>query len=151
MSRPVIRPAGQGATLNIGPTRNTVKLAGEEADGLLGVVEMEFEAAFAGPPPHRHLKIDHLWYVLAGRIRATVDGQVSILTQGDFAYIPHGTPHAFAIEGDEPARLLEIDTPQPLDGYFEELARAFPAGTPVDKATVAAIQRRHDTLPILGT
>jgi mannose-6-phosphate isomerase-like protein (cupin superfamily) len=151
MSSVVIRTAGQGLTLDIGPTRNTVKLAGAEADGLLGVVEMELGAGFAGPPPHRHLKIDHLWYVLAGRVQATVDGQVMVLAPGDFAFIPHGTPHTFAIEGDEPARLLEMDTPQPLDAYFEELATTFPAGTPVDRATVAAIQRRHDTLPLTET
>ena len=47
----------------------------------------------------------------------------------------------------QPARLLEVDTPRPLDAYLDELTAAFPAGAAVDQAGVAAIQRRHDTLP----
>ena len=48
---------------------------------------------------------------------------------------------------DRSALLLEVDTPRPLDAYLDELTAAFPAGAAVDQAVVAAIQRRHDTLP----
>ena len=147
MTRPVLRLAGQGSILQIGPTRAVIKLAGAEAAGRLGAVEMEFGPGFAGPPPHRHRDTDHLWYVLAGQLDVTIGGQRRVLGPGDFAFIPRGIPHAFANPGAAPARLLEVDTPRPLDGYLAELAAAFPAGTAVDQAAVAAIQRRHDTLP----
>lgn len=148
MNHPIIRTAGQGAVLAIGPTRNTILLSGEESGERLGVVEMEIGSGFAGPPPHRHLELDHLWYVLAGRIDITIAGQRLRLGTGDVAFVPRDTPHGFANLGGEPARLLEVDTPRTLDRYFAELAGAFPADSPVDRSVVADIQRRHDTIPL---
>ena len=147
MPRPVIRAAGRGRALEIGPTRATIKLAGAEAGDRLGVVELEFGPGFAGPPRHRHRETDHAWYVLTGQLEVSVNGQQRVLAAGDFAFIPRGTPHGFATHGAQPARLLEVDTPRPLDAYLDELTAAFPAGAAVDQAEVAAIQRRHDPLP----
>jgi mannose-6-phosphate isomerase-like protein (cupin superfamily) len=148
MSKAIIRTADQGRLVEIGPTRNRIKLAAEESGGFVGAVEMELGPGFPGPPPHRHLETDHLWYVVAGRVDIVVDGERSTISPGDFAYVPRGIPHAFANPGAEPARLLEIDTPRTLDAYFTELAAAIPPGTAVDQEIVAGIQRRHDTIPL---
>ncbi len=144
----IIRTSGQGRILEIGPTRNTVKLAGAESGGRLGVIEMELGPGFIGPPDHQHLEIDHLWYVLAGRVDISVAGERRQLVPGDFAFVPRGVRHTFANMGDESARLLEVDSPRTLDAYFLELTSAFPAGASVDQTVVPAIQRRHDTIPI---
>jgi mannose-6-phosphate isomerase-like protein (cupin superfamily) len=148
MSKAIIRAAGRGPLVDIGPTRNRIKLAAVESGGLVGAVEMELGPGFPGPPPHRHLEIDHLWYVLAGRVDIVVDGERSALGPGGFAYVPRGIPHAFANPGTGWARLLEVDTPRTLDAYFTELAAAIPPGAVVDPEVVAAIQRRHDTIPL---
>ena len=91
MPRPVIRAAGRGRALEIGPTRATIKLAGAEAGDRLGVVELEFGPGFAGPPRHRHRETDHAWYVLTGQLEVSVNGQQRVLAAGDFAFIPRGT------------------------------------------------------------
>lgn len=148
MRRAIIRTAGQGQLLPIGPTRNWIKLSAGESGGRLGAVEMELGAGFPGPPPHHHLEIDHLWYVVAGRVDILIDGERSSLAPGDFAFVPRGIAHAFANLGTEPSRLLEVDTPRTLDAYFTELATAFPPDAPVDPAVVGDIQRRHDTIPL---
>jgi hypothetical protein len=46
-----------------------------------------------------------------------------------------------------PARMLAVDTPGTLEGYYRDLAAAFPPGTPLDRNVVAEIQQRYDTRP----
>jgi mannose-6-phosphate isomerase-like protein (cupin superfamily) len=144
----IIHRVGTGHLVEIGPTRNWVKLGAADADGQLGVVEMELGPGFAGPPQHHHQHVHHVWYLLSGRVHVVVDADRTELLPGDFAFVPRGCGHTFANLGAEPARLLQVDTPRTLDGYFTELAAAFPAGTPVDPRVVADIQHRHDTLPV---
>jgi mannose-6-phosphate isomerase-like protein (cupin superfamily) len=148
MSRTIIRTTGEGPMLEIGPTRNWIKLSAEESGGLVGAVEMELGPGFPGPPEHRHMKIDHLWYALGGRIDIIVGGERFGLDPGDFAFVPRGIAHAFSNLGTAPARLLQVDTPRTLDAYFTELATAIPSGAPVDPTVVGDIQRRHDTIPL---
>jgi mannose-6-phosphate isomerase-like protein (cupin superfamily) len=151
MASSIVRRASAGQLLEIGPTRNWIKLGGEDCGGRVGVVEMELGPGFAGPPEHQHRHIDHVWYLLAGRVDVVVDGRRAELVPGDFAFVPRGCAHSFANLGGKPARLLQVDTPRTLDGYFTELAAAFPAGTPVDPLLVTDIQRRHDTFPVAGS
>jgi mannose-6-phosphate isomerase-like protein (cupin superfamily) len=146
----VVRRAGEGHSFAIGGSTNTVRLAGGESDGRVGVVEMEFPPGFTGPPPHRHERIDHVWYLVRGTLEVEISGRRSVLAAGDSAFVPHGVIHAFANPGGSPAVLLEVDTPGTLDAYLAELAEAFPAGTDVDQRIVAEIQRRHDTVPVRG-
>jgi mannose-6-phosphate isomerase-like protein (cupin superfamily) len=148
MGKAIIRTAGQGQLIEIGPTRNWIKLSASESGGLVGAVEMDLGPGFPGPPPHRHLEIDHLWYVVEGQVDIVVDGDRSVIGPGDFAFVPHGVPHAFANPRAERARLLEVDTPRTLEAYFAELASAIAPGTAIDRSVVAGIQRRHDTVPL---
>lgn len=148
MSRAIIRAADQGRVLEIGSTRNRVKLAAEESGGLVGAVEMELGPGFPGPPAHRHLELDHLWYVIEGTVNIIVDGEPCVIGPGAFAYVPRGIPHTFSNPGSGSVRLLEVDTPRTLDAYFTELSGAIPPNAPVDPAIVADIQRRHDTIPL---
>lgn len=150
MPRTVIRRHGEGSLIEIGPTRNRIKLAAGESGGEIGAIEMVLGAGFPGPPRHRHDQIDHLWFVVAGRVDVEVDGRRMSLAAGDFAFVPRGTVHALANLGTEPVTLLEIDAPRTLDGYFTELAQAIPPGGTVDPGVVGDIQRRHDTNPAGG-
>ncbi len=115
--------------------------------GAFPVTEYALPAGFPGPPPHVHATFEHAWYVLDGTIRVQIGGETIELGAGAFAFVPAGTPHAFGNPGDAPARMLAIDTPGGLEGYYEELASAFPPGTPLDRQVVAGIQQRYDTRP----
>jgi hypothetical protein len=45
------------------------------------------------------------------------------------------------------ARVVEVDAPAGFEQYYERLAKAFPAGSQLDPATMAAIQAKHGTHP----
>jgi hypothetical protein len=82
-----------------------------------------------------------------GTLHLTCGERSIVVTAGTCVLVPNGIAHTFANPADVPARLLEIDAPGGFEPYFEELATAIPAGTPVDPAVVVAIQRKYDTFP----
>jgi quercetin dioxygenase-like cupin family protein len=145
--RALVRPADAGRVVEIGPTRNVVMVSGDDTNNRMGVIELHLDGGFDGPPIHWHSQVTHVWYVLEGLVRATIDGEVHLLGPGACAVAPAGIPHGFANGGDEAARFLEVDVAGALDGYYDDLARAFPPGATVDQAVVAAIQANHDTFP----
>jgi mannose-6-phosphate isomerase-like protein (cupin superfamily) len=144
----VVSPPGSGVVLEIGPTRNLVRVAGDDTGGRIGVIEIDVAPGFAGPPLHVHAEIDHVLYVLDGAVAVRIGDQSSVLEAGGCVFVPHGTPHTFGSTGDRPARLLQLDTPRTLDAYFRELTERFPPGAAIDPAAIGEIQRRHDTTPI---
>jgi mannose-6-phosphate isomerase-like protein (cupin superfamily) len=143
----LLRAPGEGTAIPAGPTVTTIKVAGSHSEGRIGVVEFEFQPGFWGPPEHVHKHVNHVWYVLAGRIVVIVGSERAELEAGACAFVPCGTPHSLGNAGHDVARVLEVDTPVALDRYFEELGEAFPAGSVVDPSIVASIQARHDTTP----
>ena len=48
----------------------------------------------------------------SGRMRWTVDGQSLEAGPGDVIVTPAGTAHAYEVLGDEPARVVCVDSPQ---------------------------------------
>ncbi len=142
-------PAGTGEALAIGPTLTVVKLPGAATEGRLGVVQMHIGADFAGPPPHVHQHVDHLWYVIDGTIELLLGGERTDAETGDLALVPAGVPHSFSTLGRGPATVLETDVGRALDSYFRDLRDALGSGT-VDPRTVAEVMRRHDTAACPG-
>jgi mannose-6-phosphate isomerase-like protein (cupin superfamily) len=143
----LLRGPGEGTAIAAGPTVTTIKVAGRHSEGRIGVVEFELQPGFAGPPEHVHKQVNHVWYVLAGRIAVTVGEAKGELEAGACAFVPCGTPHSLGNPGRDVARVLEVDSPLTLDRYFEELGEAFPVGSVIDPTIVASIQARHDTAP----
>lgn len=45
------------------------------------------------------------------------------------------------------AKLLQVHTGGALEAMFEEPARAFPGGTPIDRERMGAIMHRYDQIP----
>ena len=143
----VFTAAAEGTALALGPTRTVVKVAGASTGGRLGVVEMRVEGGWAGPPPHVHDVVDHVWYVVSGAVDLVVDGERVRAQAGDLAFVPAGVSHTFSTAEAGPATLLEVDTGRALDGYFRDLERAL-GGGPVDGVAVAEVMRRRDTRPV---
>ena len=102
---PGYHPANHTGTVNrrlIGP--ENVGARGLEV--VLGVIEKG-----RGALPHSHPGIEQVCYLLAGRARAEIDGEVCELEPGDCCYFPPDTPHVFTVIGDQPARVLVIYAP----------------------------------------
>lgn len=115
--------------------------------GAFSPVDYVVTAGFPGPPPHVHRQLHHVFYILSGSLTFMLDDETVTAAAGTTVHIPAGVAHTFSNLADEDARILEFDAPGGLDGYFDDLAAAFPPGTPVDPAVVAGIQNRYDTHP----
>jgi len=64
-----------------------------------------------GALPHAHPGIEQVCYVLEGRARAEVNGQVQELGPGDCCFFPAEAMHVFTVISDEPVKLLVVYAP----------------------------------------
>lgn len=130
---------GEGGTIRGpagGPT--TIKARTETTAGTFTFLENVIGPK-QGPPRHIHAREDEMWYILEGRFRFFVDGDILDAPQGSFVFVPRGTAHCFQNVGDTPARILVMFTPSGMERFFEEHA-ALPPG-PVDKERYRQIAR----------
>jgi mannose-6-phosphate isomerase-like protein (cupin superfamily) len=138
---------GEGEVITTAGTTITFKVRSEATAGRFSVTEYVLPPQFAGPPPHIHRIFEHVFYVLAGQVQIQLGETIVRGGAGTSVFIPVGTPHTFSNPDAASARLLAIDTPGGLEAYYEELAAAFPPGTPLNRQVVAEIQQRYDTYP----
>ena len=94
-----------------------------------------------GPPPHRH-DWDEAYYILAGEIEFTIDGELVTSSTGDFNYLPRNTVHGFKGASPSPARVLIFAAPAHGSEFFEEVS-AQVKSVPDDLRKVPEIGRRH--------
>jgi quercetin dioxygenase-like cupin family protein len=93
-----------------------------------------------GPPLHRHEREDELFYVLEGRFKFSVDGNVFVAETGAFACAPRGSVHAFRNLGTATGRLLVTCTPAGLEAPFRAV-RVPPPGSGTPALTPEQISR----------
>jgi quercetin dioxygenase-like cupin family protein len=103
--------------------RALVKVACEE----LVVMEVELESGGAGPHFHRQ-HVDS-FYVLAGELELTVEGERLQVGPGMLVAVPPGVVHSFDHDGPERARFLNIHAP---GMRFDEYMRRMDAGEEFD-------------------
>ena len=132
---PRVLARGQGEPLDVIGDRQTVKVSADDTDGAFVLVENLNEPG-VGIPMHVHHGEDEVFYVVSGQVEFTLaDGPV-VAEAGTTVFLPKGTPHAFRVVGDGPARMLTLLVPGRLEGLFRELAQ-FPAGPPDPERLVA--------------
>lgn len=148
MGEPVRQGPGEGERLVAGPTTTFIKVPGAATGGRLSAVEMHLDGGWDGPPPHVHDRIDHLWWVLDGEVTLRIGDETYHATAGSCVFVPAGVAHGFSPEDEAGAVLLQVDTPDALDGYFADLASAFPSAAPPDPNVIGTIMQRHDTHPV---
>jgi len=73
---------------------------------VLGVIEKD-----KGALPHSHPGIEQVCYLLEGRARAEVGGEVCELGPGDCCFFPPDLQHVFTVVSDEPVKVLVIYAP----------------------------------------
>jgi quercetin dioxygenase-like cupin family protein len=102
---PAYHPANHTGTLNrrlVGASN----VGARNIEMVLGVIEKGH-----GALPHAHPGIEQVCYVLEGRARAEIGGEVCELEAGDCCYFPPDVPHVFTVTSDTPARVLVIYSP----------------------------------------
>ena len=73
---------------------------------MLGVIEKG-----KGALAHSHAGIEQVCYLLEGRARAEVGGEVCELGPGDCCFFPPDMQHVFTVVSDEPVKVLVIYAP----------------------------------------
>ena len=111
---PPYHPANHTGTVN----RRLIgagNVGAAQVEVVLGVIEKG-----KGALPHSHPGIEQVCYLLEGRARAEVGGEVCELGPGDCCFFPPGMRHTFTVVSDEPVKVLVIYSPpygeQPANG-----------------------------------
>ena len=101
-------------------TLMTVKATGETTGKGFALIEQVLPPGFA-PPPHVHHGEDEAFYILEGRLTFTCGAHTFVAPPGAFVYLPRGIVHGFTVADEQPARLLQLNTPTGLEHFFEEM------------------------------
>jgi quercetin dioxygenase-like cupin family protein len=101
---PAYRPARHSGTVN----RRLIgdHVGARHVEVVLGLIDKG-----QGALPHAHPGIEQVCYMLEGRARAEVGGEVCELGPGDCCFFPADMPHVFTVLSEEPARVLVIYSP----------------------------------------
>jgi mannose-6-phosphate isomerase-like protein (cupin superfamily) len=88
--------------------------------------------AGGGPPPHRHLAEDELFYISEGSISFTMNGETRVIRAGQSAFVPRGTAHTYTNPNEAAARMIAVYTPAGMEGWFREVCAPVtdPAASP---------------------
>lgn len=132
-------PTGYLLTPDDGPhtwfldTRMTVKAAAEQTGGAYTLIEWSAPTGF-GPPLHVHDREDEAFYLLDGELVIDCGDQRWTARAGDFAFLPRGIQHTFAVT-EGVARGLQLTTPSGFEQFVAEFGRpAEGPGLPVPSA-----------------
>lgn len=146
-------------TINIPPMGRTIAVAGDvyrflatgdETNGKYAMLEAIVPPG-GGPPPHVHSREEESFYVLDGEITFTVNGEKIVAKAGTFANMPVGTPHSFANESSQPAKMLISVAPAGLEKMFFEVGVTLAEGsTTALPPTKDEIERLLAVAPIYG-
>jgi mannose-6-phosphate isomerase-like protein (cupin superfamily) len=117
----IVSRSGEGETLGGAKHEVEVKVTRPELD----VLEFEIASDFEGPGLHIHKEHVDSFYVLEGELEFRIGYETLRAGPGTFVSAPPGTPHAFTNPGPNPARFLNIHSP---DRGFVELMRAHDRG-----------------------
>jgi quercetin dioxygenase-like cupin family protein len=131
-----------------------VKASGETTGGQMAVIE-QLAPRGSGSPLHVHHNEDEWFYVIDGELTVWVDGDVSRVPAGGFAFGPRDVPHTFVVSSDRAHFLLGIN-PAGFEGFLRALAQpaetlTIPPGsdTPPDMELLAKTAAEYN-LEILG-
>jgi mannose-6-phosphate isomerase-like protein (cupin superfamily) len=112
--------AGEGFSFYFLGTLMTLKAAATETDGQFSLIEQVAPPGFA-TPLHMHRNEDEAMYILEGAYTFFVGDEMIRASPGTLVYLPRDVPHAFRVEGDAPARLLQLTTPAGLEQGFIDM------------------------------
>jgi quercetin dioxygenase-like cupin family protein len=124
-----------------------IKATCEDTGGAYGLLEERLPVGFA-PPLHVHRGEDEAFYVIEGELRFACGETVYRASAGAFVFLPRGVAHTFRVDGDAPARLLNLMSPGGFEHMFVEDgepagAYALPPPGPADPARLAALVTKY--------
>jgi quercetin dioxygenase-like cupin family protein len=131
----MVKP-GEGRKLWVLGNHQTHKLTGNATGGKLFIWE-ERVPPQGGPPPHRHLAEDELFYIISGELTFFSDEGAAQAGPGTLIQLVQGGVHTFKNTGDTEARLLVMTAPAGFEHYFAAI------GTPAVDGEAAPLVTRE--------
>lgn len=117
-----------------------LKVAPDENDSGIAVVEHTLPPWKLGAPLHRHTHEDEISYVLEGVMAAQEGEEVTRVEAGEFIVKNRDIWHTFWNPGPEQLRFLEIIAPGEFARYFEKIAEIPPDDGSRDEAVINQIE-----------
>jgi quercetin dioxygenase-like cupin family protein len=145
--RPFLVRRNEGEQVWFMGTRMTLLAKAATTAGQLGMVEALLAPGF-GPPLHVHHDEDQACYVLEGNLLFLCGEERVRAAAGDFIYKPRGVAHGFYVEGEKPARVLEMYLPGGFERYYIDGGRpaegpGLPPQAEPDLALLDTLNARH--------
>jgi quercetin dioxygenase-like cupin family protein len=104
----------------------TFRITSEQTGGAYTLCEA-VSAPGGGVPPHRQHKDTEAFYVLDGTYTFMLNDEVIEAGPGEQVFIPIGAVHSFQNRGEQPARMLILNSPGGIhEAFFKEV------GVPVE-------------------
>ncbi len=138
---PVVVRADEGNLL-VTQVERLAKVDSGVTEGRLSISLVTLPLGFAGPPAHRHLKNDEVFFVLEGAFTFRIEDERLDVGSGALVYVPAGTVHTFMGRGGSSGRMLEMFTPADFEGYFTELAELRLTDR-LDRVAIGALQAKY--------
>lgn len=147
-AKPFIQMPDEGRVLDMGPFQMRVRADASQTAGGFTLLEADEPPGF-GPPLHVHDHAAEAFYVLEGEYLIFIDDAERLCPTGSFIYVPAGVKHGFRV-GRVQSRKLNLYLPAAMVGYFEAIAAAQAAGTPMTGDALTSEAARH-AMRVLGS
>ena len=146
-AKPFIQMPAEGRVLDMGPFQMRVRADASQTAGGFTLLEADEPPGF-GPPLHVHDDAAEAFYVLEGEYLIFIEDAERLCPAGSFVYVPAGVEHGFRV-GRMQSRKLNLYLPAAMVGYFEAIAAAQAAGTPMTDDELTSEAARH-AMRVLG-
>ncbi len=141
-TKPYILQPGEGLSLELLGAHVLVKANAGQSDGLFNLFEVTCPVGFA-TSLHIHYAEDVAVFVLEGSLMFYCGDEEKDGPPGSYFFQPRGTPHAFRVSSEAPARFLYLTTPAGFDQFLHE------GGGPANDSEFMLAAARHK-IEILG-
>ncbi|WP_436934312.1 cupin domain-containing protein [Halovenus marina] len=131
----------------VGINRNLgakLRVAPEEGESDVAVVEHTLPPNTLAAPLHRHSCEDELSYILEGTMGVQEEESVSTVETGEFAVKARDVWHTFWNAGSGQLRFLEIIAPGEFAWYFERADEILPEQGEPDETEARELAELHD-------
>ena len=90
-------------------------------NGLFSSVETAVAPKIMGPPPHHHLELDEIMYVVEGTASVLVGEEVVEVHAGGWHLRPRLITHTFWNASEKPLHFIDMYFNQPFEEYLERI------------------------------
>ena len=97
------------------------KIIPQTVTGDFDLVIGETPSGMQGPPPHFHNIYHEVFLVTEGEIEFMLNGEVSVIRQGQSINLPPKAVHTFSNNSNESCKWINIHSPKGFLKFFENL------------------------------